>query len=391
MDGNPKGTGPLPWPRWERLNGCGDNGTVRRRRARRTEPGPRLPRDGAWSEVYRDVLAGAERTGVVLVDRDGRVRLWNGAAARLLGRSVPRGEPVRRPGGDPVLAELISPEHPRSDETIVLDEKVLQITRRAVVRRGKEIGTVTVLHDDTEVHRLSAQILVERDSTIALRARAHEADNRLHTVVSLVELGYPGKAVDFATAVLARSRQMHESIHSTVADPVLAALLMGKAVCADEAGVALHVDACTTVPATQIPSEDLVLVLGNLVDNGIDAAASMPPPRWVHVLAVATGGSLRLQVSDSGPGLTPEQSREVFRAGWTTKPRSDPGQAHGQGLGLALVAAAAHRLGGTVSVDRWVGARFVVEVPLPGTARDARGRAPVPTGCDGATGRARIT
>jgi two-component system, CitB family, sensor kinase len=340
-------------------------GIVQRRRARRAAARFRLPGSGAWLEVYRDVLAGSERTGIVLVDRGNRIRLWNDAATRLLGRAVPYGESIDCLVGDPALAELISPGHRRSDETAVLAEKVLQITRRPVLRKGKEIATVTAIHDDTEVQRLTAQIMAERDSTLALRARAHEADNRLHTVVSLVELGYTGKAVDFATAVLARSRQMHESIQSTVADPVLAALLMGKAICADEAGVALHVDPSTTVPETDIPSEDLVLVLGNLIDNGIDAAASMPPPRWVHVLAAVDDGLLRLQVSDSGPGLAPDSVEEAFRAGWTTKAGHVRDEAHGQGLGLALVTAATHRLGGTVGVDRWVGARFVVEVPLP--------------------------
>jgi two-component system, CitB family, sensor kinase len=204
-------------------------------------------------------------------------------------------------------------------------------------------------------------------------------------VVSLAELGHPGRAVDFATAVLARSHEIHESISSTVADPVLAALLTGKAVCADKAGVMLHVDPATSLPPTGLPSQDLVLVLGNLVDNGIDAAAATPPPRWVHVLARVNAGRLRLEVSDSGPGLPAGRLAEVFTAGWSTKGRVLPGETHGQGLGLALVADAVRGLGGGIEIGRWVGARFTVDIPLaPGLpeggsrATDPAPRAPEP-------------
>lgn len=313
--------------------------------------------------MYRDVLSSASDAGIVVVDSQGRVRLWNEAATRFLGVVVTPRAPAAAQIA-PEIARLVTEGRACADESAVIRGRTLRITRRPVIHRGRTVAQVTFLHDRTETLRLAAQLDAEREATIALRARAHEADNRLHTVVSLVELGHVQEAVDFATAVLARSREMHESVHSTVADPVLAALLMGKAVRADEAGVALHVDPATTVPSTGLPSQDLVLLLGNLIDNGIDAAAATPPPRWVHLLVRASAESVCLEVSDSGPGLAPDAVYEAFRPGWTTKTRSDPGEAHGQGLGLALVAEALQRLGGTVTVDRWVGARFVVEVPL---------------------------
>ncbi len=337
--------------------------------------GGRLATWFAAAHLWRDdlsadcgeALRGVLGVGLVVTDDHGRVRLWNEAATRLLGRSLAVGASVDEvlldPGSGPVpLTDLDGP--------VLVGGRDLVVRRRPLVRQGRfgrprRSGWVSEVRDRTEEVRLAAQVAAERDATVALRARAHEADNRLHTVVSLVELGHVQQAVDFATAVLARSQEMHESIYTVVADPVLAALLLGKAVCADEAGVALHIDPTTHVPPSGLPSQDLVLLLGNLVDNAIDAAAATPPPRWVHVLVRVLAGRIRVEVSDSGAGLAPQYVSDAFRIGWTTKRRQDPGQAHGQGLGLALVAATAHRMGGTVSVERWVGARFVVEVPVP--------------------------
>ena len=106
-----------------------------------------------------------------------------------------------------------------------------------------------------------------------------------------------------------------------------------------------------------IPARDLVTVVGNLLDNAIDAAAAAPGPRrvgfssWIED-APSGGGiasTLVLQVSDSGPGLDDASAARAFTRGWSTK--SDK-RLIGHGLGLALVGQATHRHHGTVEVGR---------------------------------------
>jgi two-component system CitB family sensor kinase len=344
-----------------------DNGAVRRGgRARRAVARSVLPERLRWLVAYREVLSGSGAAGTIIIDTRCRVRLWSEGATRLLGTCASPGTALGETPLPPAVLRAVLADGDVDGAAVTVEGLTLRVDSRPVRFQGEVLGRAFLVHDVTEVLRLDARLRAEREETAALRARAHEADNRLHTVVSLVELGHARQAVDFATAALARSDEVHESIRSAVSDPVLAALLLGKAACADEAGVSLHVDPSTTMRPVGIPSSDLVLLLGNLVDNGIDAAAATPPPRWVHILARTTAVSVRLEVSDSGPGLSPELVGQAFTAGWTTKAPGSGGEAHGRGLGLALVAAAARRLGGTVTVDRWVGARFTVEVPLPG-------------------------
>ena len=121
---------------------------------------------------------------------------------------------------------------------------------------------------------------------------------------------------------------------------------------------------------------DLVTIVGNLLDNAVDAAAEAPAPRWVRleagVLTVDGVEELELAVADSGPGLGPDAAAHAFDRGWTTKKTDRP---MGRGVGLALVAQAVHRLGGAISVVNEVGAVFTVRLPRRGAAPppDARG------------------
>jgi two-component system CitB family sensor kinase len=150
--------------------------------------------------------------------------------------------------------------------------------------------------------------------------------------------------------------------------------VLGKAAEASERGVELRVDDDLEVPAGVADPRDLVTIVGNLLDNAVDAATKAPEPRWVRleagVLTVDGVEELELAVADSGPGLGPDAAAHAFDRGWTTKTTDRP---MGRGVGLALVAQAVHRLGGAISVANEVGAVFTVRLPRPGTPPGHRG------------------
>jgi sensor histidine kinase regulating citrate/malate metabolism len=159
-----------------------------------------------------------------------------------------------------------------------------------------------------------------------------------------------------------------------VTEPVLSALLLGKAAEAAEHGVEFTLTEDSRIDdgvlPPELPARDLVTILGNLVDNAMDAAilgaADHPGPPEVRVTARTQDGHLLLRVADTGRGIDPAAVGEVFRRGWSTK------EGRGRGLGLALVAQAARRNGGTVQVGHERGAVLTVRLPLqggrPGTA-----------------------
>ncbi|WP_433474074.1 ATP-binding protein [Spirillospora sp. CA-142024] len=267
-----------------------------------------------------------------------------------------------------LVAALVSAE-PRSDEIHVGDTRVLVVNTSPVRSRGRVLGNVVTLRDHTELQGLTGELDTVRGFAESLRSQAHEAANRLHTVVSLVELGRSDQAVEFATAELESAQRLTDRVVGSVNEPVLAALLLGKSAEAGERGVELVISDDTAIEGV-IEPRDLVTILGNLIDNAVDAAiegSGARPPRVV-VSARQDDGALVLEVSDSGPGVDPSAVPDMFRRGWTTKTSGGP---VGHGLGLALVGQAVRRNGGDVQVGTadpvtHTGAVFTVHLPAGG-------------------------
>ena len=140
---------------------------------------------------------------------------------------------------------------------------------------------------------------------------------------------------------------------------MLGALVMGKAAEAHERGVELILTAGGSTAVTGLAVQDLVTILGNLLDNAIDAAADAPPPRLVELSVSSKGGALEITVEDSGPGIDPDAVEDVFRHGFSTKAAGR----FGRGLGLALVRQAVQRLGGSMTITSPAGALFRVTLP----------------------------
>jgi two-component system CitB family sensor kinase len=207
--------------------------------------------------------------------------------------------------------------------------------------------------------------------------------NRMHTVVSLIELGHTERALAFAVEELHLAQRLTDRLVSSVSEPALAALLLGKAAQAAELGVAFEVDEDSNLPSGLVPARDLVTIVGNLVDNAFDATLGRSEgenrPRAVRVSVIAGETEVRLTVADSGDGPPPDTA-VIFTRGWSTK----PDDAGGRGLGLALVQQTVGRLHGRIDVREQDGAVFEVVLPRwqPG-ARPGRHQTP-PEGVDDA-------
>ncbi|MFD0309240.1 ATP-binding protein [Streptomyces sp. NPDC127119] len=315
---------------------------------------------------YHEAALHAVREGLLMLDGQYRVALINDGGRELLGVG---GDVVGHSVAElelpaPLTGALLSGE-PRVDEVYLTESRVL-VMNTSPVSGGERRGTVVTLRDVTELQSLMGELDSERGFTTALRSQAHEAANRLHTVVSLIELGRAEEAVDFATAELELAQALTDQVVAAVSEPVLAALLLGKTAQANERGVELVVSEDSSIDDGLLPASltarDLVTVLGNLIDNAVDAAQGSVGAR-VTVTALADTTGLVLRVTDTGAGVDPAHAEEVFQRGWSTKP-SGPG---GRGLGLALVRQAVSRHDGTLTVTQAPGggASFEARLPLP--------------------------
>ncbi|WP_042421783.1 ATP-binding protein [Streptacidiphilus anmyonensis] len=329
---------------------------------------------------YHQATLHSVREGLVLLDRAGTVVLCNDAARDLLALDDDPAE--GRPFADldlpePLRAAVAGPE-PVRDQLHLTAERVV-VVNTSPIGDGPDLGTVVTLRDHTELQALSGELDSVRGFAEALGAQAHEAANRLHAVVSLIETGRHRQAVDFATAELELAQQLTDRVVGAVNEPVLAALLLGKAAQAAERGVDLVLTQESRIDDAlpeQLSARDLVTLLGNLIDNALDAAiegaGEHDGPPTVTVTARTDARELLLRVADTGRGIEPDAVERIFERGWSTK---QPGPAGARGVGLALVAQAARRNGGRVEVGRAPGAVLTVHIPFQRSplARDAVG------------------
>ncbi|CAM5418149.1 histidine kinase OS=Streptomyces tendae OX=1932 GN=GUR47_13705 PE=4 SV=1 [Streptomyces tendae] len=321
---------------------------------------------------YHQAALHAVREGLLMLDGQYRVALINDGGRELLGvHGDVVGASVAELGLPSRLTGALLASEPRVDEVHLAAERVL-VVNTSPVSGGERRGTVVTLRDVTELQSLTGELDSERGFTQALRSQAHEAANRLHTVVSLIELGRAEEAVEFATAELELAQALTDQVVAAVSEPVLAALLLGKTAQANERGVELVVSQDSRLDdgllPPSLPARDLVTILGNLVDNAVDAAQGAVPSR-VTVAAYtedsgADGSELVLRVSDTGAGVDPARADLVFQRGYSTKPAGEGGR----GLGLALVRQAVRRHDGalTVTEAEGGGARFEARLPLGG-------------------------
>ncbi|KUN02571.1 histidine kinase [Streptomyces yokosukanensis] len=327
---------------------------------------------------YHQAALHAVREGLLMLDGQYRVALINDGGRELLGVGAEDdviGRSVAELGLPAPLTGALLSSRPRVDEVHLTATRVL-MTNISPVSGGEHRGTVVTLRDVTELQSLMGELDSERGFTQALRSQAHEAANRLHTVVSLIELGRAEEAVAFATAELELAQTLTDQVVAAVGEPVLAALLLGKTAQANERGVELVVSPDSRLDDGLLPAglaaRDLVTILGNLIDNAVDAAQGSTGAR-VTVTAYASDAEVVLRVSDTGPGVDPAHADLVFQRGFSTKP-AGPG---GRGLGLALVRQAVTRHEGTLTVvesgeNGEGGAVFEVRLPLRSAVGDGR-------------------
>lgn len=182
----------------------------------------------------------------------------------------------------------------------------------------------------------------------ALRAQTHEHGNRMHTAIALLELGRTQEAIDILVETSQQSQSLVDQVTARAdGDPTVGALLLGKASQAKERGIGWTALIDSEAPRSVLEPMDSIAVLGNLIDNALDAAAE-GAERWIRVEigAIADGGVM-LTVIDSGTGVPAAVRERIFEHGFSTKPAG----AEGRGVGLSLVQAIVSDAGGTIEID----------------------------------------
>ena len=313
----------------------------------------------------REAVLHGIREGMIAFDRAGRITMVNDEARRLLG--IGAGgigswiEEVVPPGR---LRDVLSGAIVGKDEVVLTDEYCLTVNRMPVVLTSRPHGSVVTLRDRTELAGLLRELDSVKGLTDALRAQQHEFANRMHTVAGLLELGESEEALHYLTDLRGAEAGFAESLRTRIASPLIVGLIVAKAAVAVERGIELELAEDSWLGDVPVKSQALTTILGNLVDNALDAVGGARgpgrEPGKVTFSLVEDEDFITVEVRDNGPGIPDAVRESIFLDGFSTKPASGTLR---RGLGLALVHRLVQRLGGHIEVSGRAGAVFTVRIP----------------------------
>lgn len=326
------------------------------RRVKRTLLGLE-PAEIATLLQQRETILASVREGVLAVDAGGRITLVNAEACRLLGCGTDVvGQLVMEVIPNSHLAHVAITGKPEFDQQQALPgSRTILANRVPILVNGQVVGAVATFRDKSEVQQLAEQLTGVQRFVAGLRAQAHEFANRLQAIKGLIQLGAYEEVLQFVNATAHADQDKIQRISKCVGDPAVAGLLLGKMAEAREHGVQLLLSPDSYLPAHTADPGLLVTVLGNLLDNALEAGANR-----ILVTCAVTNGSVTITVQDDGPGIPDYLHPHLFRPGTTTR-------GEGRGYGLANVEEALSTVGGTIALDPTSsqGATFHVRLPLP--------------------------
>jgi PAS domain S-box-containing protein len=344
------------------------------------------------ARLYREAEARAQAArvlatigdGVFLIDRGGRVRLWNSAAQWITGlhEDDVLGRPAHAaiPGWEAVETRIpvaSTGEIARAESLpLQVGERELWLSVSAV---GYEDGTVYAFRDLTEERALESM----RQDLVA--TVSHELRTPLAAIY--------GAALTLRRDDVSLEAQLHDKLLEVIAEEsdrlaaIVNDLLLASQLdsgrmtanierCDPREIVQLEIDAARIhlpddvelelaapdeLPAVAADSGQLRQVISNLIENAIKYS---PEGGTINVSLVPNDRNVRFAIADSGLGIPPSEQRRIFEKFFRLDPHMSRGIG-GTGLGLYICRELVRRVDGRIWVesDGHSGSTFFVEIP----------------------------
>ncbi|MFS7196381.1 ATP-binding protein [Rahnella inusitata] len=345
------------------------------------------PKDIALLVRQQKALLEAMYEGVFAINGQKQLILINRAARELLDIRQPENELLGKPLDDVLETpptfftesgvQDASPakNSSRHDQITVLNQRQVIVNRVPIeLEPGKESGWVFSFRDKNDINTLSSQLSQVKRYADSLRIMRHEQLNWTATLAGLLQMQRYDDAMRYIQAQSEGAQAVLDFVSARFTSPALCGLLLGKYVSAREKGVELAFDpACQLLRIPPAISEtELMSVIGNLLDNAVDAtlkAETAPAP--VELYISDRNHELLIEVADRGGGVDDALKPHLFEQGVTSKPQSGDDMTGAEhGIGLYLVASYVRQAGGSIEISDNTpqGTIFSVFIPYPAEA-----------------------
>ncbi|MFC0559334.1 ATP-binding protein [Halalkalibacter alkalisediminis] len=323
------------------------------------------PEELARVLVERTATFNAMHEGVIAIDDQERITIMNSAAIEMMSLNKDQkmiGAKIQDVIPDTRLPEILEIGKPIYQRDLYVRNRAILSNRIPITVGDKTVGAVAIFQDRTEVNRLAQELTGVQAFVEALRVKNHEYSNKLHTIAGLIQLEEPQKALEYIFELNEEQSGLSQMLMRQIHDDNVAGLLLGKVSRGKELGISIKVNKSSEFIdfPEGVTNHDLVVILGNLIDNSFDALADSPKlTKEVDVLLKGNEQELLVQVTDNGSGIPANIIDQVYVRGFSTK------QKEGRGIGLFLIHSIVSRVDGKIDMTSDEGGtEFTISLPM---------------------------
>lgn len=316
--------------------------------------------------LVRDNILESLKEGIIAVDKDGTILFTNNSAVKMLDKSSTATEFIGKnieqiKNGNVIKTVLNGSEKEFGIQSQRMDGTDVIIDRIPIKHEEDPIDTICILHDRAEYTKLMEDLAGTRYLVDSMRANNHDFTNKLHVILGLIQMEMYDQATSYIENITMVQRASISKIMNCISEPALAALLIGKTARAAELNVKFTLRDGSHFSNTDmhIPTEVLITVIGNLIENAFESMNAKEPnpsnPNELIIGLFSKEDSILITVDDTGLGISEENKQRIFENGFSTKGEN-------RGTGLYQVKTMVENFGGLITVDSQenVGTSFFV-------------------------------
>lgn len=308
----------------------------------------------------RDNILETLEEGILAVDNHNIIQFANSSAIHMLCQE----KKMKIIGknidlfGDEILSNAV--KNGDKELNINLGKKDILLDRVSIREDDHVVGAILILHNREEYTKLMEDLSGTRYLVDSMRANNHDFTNKLHVILGLIQMEMYDEASSYIQNITMVQRENISKVMNAVSEPAVAALLIGKIARASELNISFILrEGCYYSAADMnLPSEMLITVIGNLLDNAFDSMNTKDDyqaPKELLFGIYSRPEAVLITVDDTGSGIRKEDLEKIFNNGYSTK-------GEGRGTGLYQVKTMIENFGGRIVVEsqEGVGTSFSV-------------------------------
>lgn len=297
----------------------------------------------------RDNILETLEEGILAVDKNGVIQFANDAAIKMfqnqpdfnfIGKNI---DVI----GDAILSNILL--YGDKEFNVNIEKADIMIDRISIKEDNEVVGAIAILHNRAEYTKLMEDLSGTRYLVDSMRANNHDFTNKLHVILGLIQMEMYEEAISYIQNITMVQRAMISKVMYAVDEPSIAALLIGKIARASELNVKFILrEGCHYVATDmKLPSEMLITVIGNVLDNAFEAMNvhnNFDQPKELLFGIFSKPGAMLITVDDTGMGIREDDLEHIFENGYSTK-------GEGRGTGLYQVKTMVENFGGKITVE----------------------------------------